>query len=60
MKSHGIDYSMGTANVNRESGIHFGVIPANDLPYWYDSAEDDYGPPTCGECGNEAVDADAE
>jgi hypothetical protein len=29
--TNSIDYSMGTANVDRETGIHYGVIPLNDL-----------------------------
>lgn len=55
----GIDYGCGLSNVDRETGIRFGVIPANDLgDSWYESSEGDYGPPMCGECGNEAVEID--
>jgi hypothetical protein len=51
----GIDYSLGLANVDRDTGIHYGVIPANAIGQaWYDSAEADYGPPTCPKCGDEA------
>lgn len=52
----GIDYGMGLSNVDRETGIRFGVISANDLPYWDESSEPDYGKPTCPKCGNEAKD----
>jgi hypothetical protein len=48
-KYAGIDYSRGMANRDA-SGIHYGVIPANALAWWYDSAEADYGEPHCPEC----------
>ena len=58
---NGIDYGHGTTNVDRASGIRFGVISMHSLAHWaYDDVEDDYGPPTCGKCGNEAVDYDDE
>lgn len=54
---HGIDYSLGKANFNQETGTHFGVIPAGDIcQAWGDSSEDDYGDPTCPQCGNEVED----
>lgn len=58
----GIDYGLGLANVDRETGIRFGVINQNDVgEAWYESAEADYGDPTCGICGNAAHNAaDAE
>lgn len=57
--SAGIDYGMGTTNIDLDTGIRFGVIPANDLgESWYESSEGDYGPPCCGECGNEAIEID--
>jgi hypothetical protein len=31
----GIDYSMGLANKNIETGVHYGVIYANRLPGWF-------------------------
>lgn len=37
----GIDYSLGTANTDKR-GIHYGVTPAHDVPYWYDEAEGDF------------------
>lgn len=59
MSSLGMDYGFGRTNIDLETGIRYGVIPANDLgESWYESAEADYGPPTCGECGNEAVEID--
>lgn len=27
----GIDYGMGTTNIDAETGIRFGVIPSNDM-----------------------------
>lgn len=51
----GIDYGMGQVNINKETGIRYGVIPVMNLQQeWPDSMESDYGPPTCGKCGNEA------
>lgn len=51
----GIDYGMGTTNIDHDTGIRFGVIPQNDvLQAWADSSEPHYGPPTCPKCGNEA------
>lgn len=59
----GIDYSLGTANFDKETGIHFGVIGMNaeGLTEWaWESMEADYGDPTCPKCGNEVKDyADA-
>ena len=47
----GIDYSHGRSNFNTETGIHFGIIPANDLAHWiYDEFESDYGDPFCPSC----------
>lgn len=59
----GIDYGMGQTNIDRETGIRYGVMNANNehLTEWFwESVESDYGPPTCGECGNEAEDYDDE
>lgn len=47
--SAGIDYGMGLANVDRETGIRYGVISVASVEWWYDRAE--YGEPTCPECG---------
>jgi hypothetical protein len=55
----GIDYGMGSANIDRATGIRFGVIPMNSLNEWaWESFEADYGDPTCGECGGSVVDYD--
>ena len=52
----GIDYGMGTANRDPETGIRYGVISQNSVGQaWYDSAEADYGEPTCPKCGNKAL-----
>lgn len=49
---HGIDYGMGQTNLNRETGIRFGVIPMNDLNEWaWEDFEADYPDPECPECG---------
>ena len=54
--SRGIDYGRGQTNIDHESGIRYGVIPAGDVcQAWSDASESDYGPASCGECGNEAV-----
>jgi len=59
--SYGIDYSIGQSNFDPENGIHYGVIPQNDiLQFWADSAESYYGEPTCPKCGNEAIPIDSE
>lgn len=49
----GIDYGMGTTNIDHGTGIRYGVIPARDVGQaWYDGAEPDYGEATCPKCGN--------
>lgn len=56
----GIDYGLGVTNIDKATGIRYGVIAQNAVEQaWYDSAEADYGKPTCGECGNEAIEASA-
>ena len=61
MSDYGIDYGSGLTNIDKETGIHFGVIPENAvLQAWADSSEGDYGPATCPKCGNDAVDIDDE
>ena len=55
MSDAGIDYGMGTTNIDHETGIRFGVIHQHKVGQaWYDSEELDYGPPHCPKCGNEA------
>lgn len=52
----GIDYGHGKTNVDKETGIRYGVISAASVGQsWYDSAESDYGAAHCPECGHEAV-----
>lgn len=61
--SNGIDYGMGTTNIDPQNGIRYGVINANadGLTEWFwESMEADYGPATCGKCGGEAVEYDSE
>jgi len=51
----GIDYGLGRSNVDLKTGIRFGVISQHAVSEaWCDSAEPDYGEPTCGKCGNPA------
>lgn len=51
----GIDYGMGLSNIDKETGIRFGVISQNEvLQIWVDESEADYGKATCPDCGNEA------
>lgn len=57
----GIDYS-GSTTVNRnvEISIRYGVIAQNSVGQaWSDSAEPDYGEPTCPDCGNAVVEFDS-
>ena len=55
----GIDYgSISGANRDSENGIHYGVISQGSAGQaWYDSAEPDYGKPTCPKCGGDVVDS---
>lgn len=54
----GIDYGMGRTNIDRETGIRYGVISQGSvLQAWCDSAEADYGEPTCPKCGDRAIEA---
>lgn len=37
---YGIDYGMGTTNIDKQTGIRYGVIPCNEvLDAWYNEAE---------------------
>lgn len=57
----GIDYGRGKTNIDEETGIRYGVIPADSISAaWYDSSESDYGEPTCPDCGNSVVGIDNE
>ena len=52
----GVDYGLGRTNINHETGIRYGVISQHDvMQAWCDSAEPDYGTPTCPKCGNDAA-----
>jgi len=44
--SAGIDYGMGTVNIDQETGIRYGVIPVNDVcQAWSDESEPVYPEP---------------
>lgn len=59
MSSAGIDYGMGTTNVDHATGIRYGVISQNDVSQaWCDSSEAQYGKPSCPKCGNAAKEYD--
>ena len=52
--SAGIDYGRGLANIDRQTGIRYGVISQGAvLQAWAHSAEPDLGKPTCPDCGSE-------
>jgi hypothetical protein len=58
MTNPGIDYGMGTTNVDHVTGIRYGVISQHDvLQAWADSSEPQYGEPTCPKCGGDVVDS---
>ena len=51
----GIDYGLGQTNIDKKTGIRFGVIPSGEIGQaWYESSEADYGSAHCPKCGNEA------
>lgn len=57
----GIDYGFGKTNIDRETGIRFGVINMNCPSlheFVWDYVEPDYGEPACPECGNAVTDCD--
>lgn len=55
----GIDYGGGVTNIDRWTGLRFGVIPSHDLgEFWMDSSQPDYGDPHCPECGGRLTDCD--
>lgn len=57
--SNGIDYGLGQTNVDRETGIRYGVISSHAiLQAWVDSAEANYGKPHCPKCGNDCLTSD--
>lgn len=49
------DYGNGLTNVDKATGIRFGVIPQRDLHEWaYEAFELVYPEPCCPKCGDEA------
>jgi len=46
-RSCGIDYSLGMANVDYDTNIRYGVIPANSVAWWDESAEIHYDCENC-------------
>lgn len=34
----GFDYSLGRSNIDRETGIHYGIVMANAIYYWNDES----------------------
>ena len=57
----GIDYGLGQSNIDKTTGIRYGVICLHALgEFAYEEFEADYGPPTCEKCGGEAIDFDGE
>jgi len=57
----GIDYGLGTSNVDAATGIRYGVISQHsvNLDAWAE-AEADYGDPHCPKCGNETCASDSD
>ena len=52
----GIDYGLGQSNINKETGIRFGVIAQNSINLdCLSDFESDYGDPTCPDCGRELI-----
>jgi len=53
----GLDYSLGLSNVDHPTGIHYGVIHANEVcQAWSDSSEPEYPDPELDEDGEEIED----
>lgn len=58
--SAGIDYGMGRTNINRETGIRYGVISCDSvMPEALSDFEGDYGEACCPKCGNAAIEFSA-
>ena len=48
----GIDYGLGRSNIDKETGIRYGVISQHSInPDALQDIELEYGEPTCPECG---------
>jgi len=59
MSYPGIDYGLGQSNIDKSTGIHYGVISQHSVnPDALDDLEPDYGPPTCPKCGGEVKASD--
>lgn len=59
MSYAGIDYGLGASNIDKETGIRYGVISSHSVGQaWYENAEALYGDPTCPKCGNTVVASD--
>lgn len=57
----GIDYGLGRANIDADTGIRYGVISQGSInPDALADLEPYYGEPTCGKCGNPAVETSHE
>lgn len=55
----GIDYGGGQSNIDRKTGIRYGVIGQNSIsPEAMDDFEPDYGKPSCPKCGKPAATCD--
>lgn len=56
-----IDYGTGQTNIDKKTGIRFGVQAINSLsPYVWEDLEADYGEPSCPKCGNPCKEASSE
>ena len=52
----GLDYGLGTSNIDTSNGIRYGVISQHSImPEALDDMEMYYGEPHCPVCGNEAL-----
>jgi hypothetical protein len=50
----GINYAgLFDVNTDKETGIRYGVIPANHVHYWYEESEPHYGNAHCPYCGED-------
>lgn len=54
----GIDYGMGLANIDPDTGIRYGVISQNSIdPEYLNDFEYDYGDPSCPDCGGSVLES---
>jgi hypothetical protein len=56
--SIGIDYGLGQTNIDKATGIRYGVISNHSVSpdSWNEVSEADYGEPTCPKCGDSVAD----